>query len=188
MARVGAEIENAVSGERLTFLETAESSGGELFRADIRMPAGDYVIPRHIHPKQEERFEVVAGSLAVTVRRKRRTAGPGETVVVPIGVPHSYWNAGDGELRVLYENRPALPSEEVFFETYYGLSRAGKVSKRGQMNPLQAAVLVGELGDYIRPAFPPVWVQDRLFALLAPIGRRRGYRSTYPEYATDPRA
>ena len=185
MARVGAEIENAVSGERLKFLETAESSGGELFRAEIRMPAGDYVIPRHIHPKQEERFEVIDGSLGVTVDREERTAGPGEVVVVPMAVPHSYWNAGAGELRVIYENRPALLSEEVFFETYYGLSRAGKVSRRGQMNPLQAAVLLGEFGDYIRPSFPPVWMQDRLFALLAPIGRRRGYRSTFPEYATE---
>lgn len=185
MARVGAVIENAVSGERLTFLETFESSDGKLFRAEIAMPAGDYVIPPHIHPKQEERFEVIDGLLAVKVRREQRMAGPGEDVVVPAGVTHSYWNAGGGELRIVYENRPALPSEEVFFETYYGLSRAGKVSKRGQMNPLQAAAMIGELGDYIRPVFPPLWMQDRLFALLAPVARRRGYRASYPEYATD---
>src|ERR1700730_17733555 len=66
-AVVGAEITNAVSGERLVFLQTHASSRGQLFQAEISMPAGNYVIESHFHPSQEERFEVLSGQMAVRV-------------------------------------------------------------------------------------------------------------------------
>lgn len=72
----------------------------------------------------------------------------------PIGVSHSQWNAGDGPMRVYYEHRPALTSAEIFFETQFGLSRDGKLSSTGEINLLQGAVLLAEVGDFIRPASP----------------------------------
>ena len=86
-------------------------------------------------------------------------------------------------MRILYEHRPALTSAEIFFETYFGLSRDGKLSRKGDMNLLQASVLLPVVGDFIRPSQPPLFVQDRLFAALAPIARRRRYRARYPQYA-----
>lgn len=181
-ARVGAEIRNGVSGERLVFLQTHESSGGSLFQAEISMPKSNYVIESHIHLRQEERFEVLSGKCAVRVGNALQYIGPGEDIVVPVRAVHSYWNAGGGELRILYEHRPALVSAEVFFQTYYGLSRIGKLSSTGQMNMLQAAVLIQDVGDFIRPPTPPVALQDPLFAPLATLGRVLGYRPWYPEF------
>ena len=112
----------------------------------------------------------------------------GQDAVVPIRTTHSYWNAGRGELRVLYEHRPALVSAEVFFLTYFGLSRAGKLSATGQMKLLQAAVLIQDVGDFIRPPQPPFAIQDALFAPLAALGHRLGYRPWYPEYIDMQRA
>ena len=183
-AVVGAEITNAVSGERLVFLQTHASSGGELFQAEISMPAGNYVIESHFHPSQEERFEVLSGQMAVRVGNALQYVREGEDAVVPVRTTHSYWNAGRGELRILYEHRPALVSAEVFFLTYFGLSRAGKLSSTGQMNLLQSAVLIREVGDFIRPPMPPLAIQGPLFAALAAIGEILGYRSWYPEYQT----
>jgi hypothetical protein len=40
----------------------------------------------------------------------------------------------------------------------------------------------GRFRDHLYLAGPPVWAQKLLFALLAPIGRLRGYRDDYPEY------
>jgi mannose-6-phosphate isomerase-like protein (cupin superfamily) len=185
MARVGAEIENAVSGERLKFLQTFKSSKGELFQAEIWSPPGKFVIQTHFHPNQIERFEVIEGSLGAKVAGRTQVAGPGERVSVPVGTSHSYWNDGDGELHILYEHVPALTAAELFFETYYGLSRQGSLSRKGQISPLQAAVLFAHFRDFIRPTMPPAWVQDPLFAVLAPIARRRGYRSSFPEFATE---
>ena len=181
-AAVGAEITNAVSGERLRFLQTHASSQGKLFQAEISMPAGNYVIESHFHPSQVERFEVLAGQLGVRVGNAIQYITEGEDAVVPIRTIHSYWNAGRAELRVLYEHRPALVSAEVFFLTYFALSRAGKLSPTGQMNLLQSAVLIRDVGDFIRPPQPPLALQDPLFAPLAALGGMLGYRPWYPEY------
>ena len=187
-AVVGAEITNAVSGERLVFLQTHKSSGGKLFQAEISMPAGNYVIESHFHPSQVERFEVLSGQLAVRIGNALQYISEGQDAVVPIRTTHSYWNAGRGELRVLYEHRPALVSAEVFFLTYFGLSRAGKLSATGQMKLLQSAVLIQDVGDFIRPPQPPFAIQDALFAPLAALGQRLGYRPWYPEHIDMQRA
>jgi steroid delta-isomerase-like uncharacterized protein len=181
-AAVGAVITNAVSGERLVFLQTHASSQGKLFQADISMPPGNYVIESHFHPSQVERFEVISGQLGVRVGNAIQYITQGQDAIVPIRTTHSYWNAGRGELRILYEHRPALVSAEVFFLTYFALSRAGKLSPTGQMNLLQSAVLVRDVGDFIRPPQPPLAIQDPLFAPLAALGEKLGYRPWYREY------
>src|SRR5687768_3990241 len=64
MAYRGQTLENPASGERITFRETAADTGGELLAIDLELPAGRRVPGgQHIHPKQEERFEVVEGTM-----------------------------------------------------------------------------------------------------------------------------
>jgi mannose-6-phosphate isomerase-like protein (cupin superfamily) len=183
VVKLGTEIESPQTGERLVFRSTADSSNGELFRAELTMRPGSYVVRSHIHPLQEESFVVLDGRWGWRVGRECGVAEPGATVTVPPGVPHQQWNAGEGIVRVHQEHRPALTSAEVFFETYYGLSRDGKLTAKGDIRLLQAAVLIQEVGDFIRPTTPPPFVQRALFAPLAALARRRGYRARYPEYA-----
>jgi quercetin dioxygenase-like cupin family protein len=185
MIPIGTEIESPQTGERLIFRSTKDSSNGELFQAElISQPVG-YTVREHIHPNQEEQFEVLEGEFGIKIGDDEvRVARVGERLVCPVGVPHSQWNAGTGTMRMLYEHRPALESAEVFFETYFGLSRDGKLQKNGDVNPLQASVFLPEVGDFLRPTFPPLWLQGPLFAALRPIARRLGYRARYPEYAS----
>jgi quercetin dioxygenase-like cupin family protein len=183
LVKIGTEIESPQTGERLIFRSTADSSHGELFRAELIVNPGPYVVKAHIHPSQEESFVVLAGKYGYRIGDRKGVALPGETLVCPIGVSHSQWNAGDNILRVYYEHRPALTSAEIFFETQFGLSRDGKLSKKGDINLLQGAVLLQEVGDFIRPANPPIAVQNAVFPVLAAIGRMRGYRARYKEYA-----
>jgi len=184
MIRVGTVIESPQTGERLVFRSTAESSNGELFQAELTTQAGPYVVRSHLHPSQEERFVVLEGRYGYRIGNRTGIGQPGETVVCPVGVPHSQWNAGPGAMRIYYEHRPALESAELFFETYFGLSRDGKLLPSGDMRVLQAAVLLTAVDDFIRITSPPLFVQDRAFPLLAAIGRARGYRARYPEYAS----
>lgn len=183
MVELGTEIESPQTGERLIFRSTADSSGGQLFRAELIMQPGPYAVRSHIHPSQQESFVVLEGRFGWTIGKQSGVAVAGETVVCAPGVTHSQWNAGHEPFRVYYEHRPALTSAEVFFETYFGLSRDRKLSPTGEMHLLQAAVLLGAVGDFIRPPQPPLAVQDALFAALAAVGRRRGYRARYPAYA-----
>jgi len=144
---------------------------------------GSYVVRSHIHPSQEESFVVLAGKYGYQIGDRRGVAEPGETLVCPIGIPHSQWNAGDTVMRIYYEHRPALTSAEIFFETQFGLSRDGKLSPKGDINLLQGTVLLQEVGDFIRPSSPPIAVQNALFPMLAKVGRMRGYRARYSRYA-----
>ena len=183
MVKIGTEIESPQTGERLIFRSTADSSNGRLFQAELIVKPGSYVVKSHIHPKQEESFVVLDGVYGYRIGDKTGVAHPGETLVCPIGVAHSQWNAGDGVMRIYYEHRPALVSAEIFFETQFGLSRDGKLSAEGDINLLQGAVLLQEVGDFIRPASPPVGLQNLVFPVLAAIGRTRGYRARYARYA-----
>ena len=84
MTFTGQNLKNPASGERITIRQTAADTGGELLAIELELPAGRRVPGgQHIHPKQEERFEVVEGTMRFRMGRKRVVAGPGEVVVVP---------------------------------------------------------------------------------------------------------
>ena len=183
MVKLGTEIESPQTGERLVFRSTADSSNGALFQAELTVQPGGYVVRSHIHPTQEERFVVLEGAYGYRIGAATGVAKAGQTLSCPPGVPHSQWNAGDSVMRIYYEHRPALTSAEIFFETQFGLSRDGKLQPNGDIRMLQGAVLLAEVGDFLRPSSPPLFVQNALFPLLAAIGRSRGHRARYERYA-----
>ncbi|MBC8089886.1 MAG: cupin domain-containing protein [Phycisphaerae bacterium] len=180
---VGTTIHSPQTGETLTFRSTRESSNGKLFQAELLLEPGTYVSRSHIHPAQEERFVVLEGRFGWRIGNKTGVAGPGETLIAPKGVPHNQWNAGETPVRIYYEHRPALDSTEVFFETQFGLSNEGKLTKSGDFPLLQGAVLLEEVCDFIRPSSPPVWLQKLVFPILVPIGKLMGLRARYARYA-----
>ena len=80
MAYTGQTLHNPASGERITFRRTAAETNGELLAIDLELPPGRRVPGGlHVHPLQEERFEVVEGTMRFRVGRERITAGPGES-------------------------------------------------------------------------------------------------------------
>lgn len=182
MATAGESIENPLTGERVVFRETAAQTGGELFAFDLYARPAGRVAAAHVHPSQEERFTVRAGTIGMVVGGEERVATAGEQIVVAAGVAHDWWNAGAAEAQVLVEFRPALDTE-TFFETFFGLARDGKTNRRGMPNLLRMLVLVDELGPSC-PVLPrlPIGLQYAFARLLAPIGRLVGYRAIYARY------
>ena len=174
MAYAGQTLENPVSGERITFRATAADTEGALVAIDLELPAGRRVPgPLHIHPKQEERFEVVEGTMRFRMAHKRIVAGAGEVVVVPAGVAHDFANAGETEAHVRVEIRPALKMERMF-ETAVALAEQGRTTRGGIPKPLDLALFTREFDDEVRAAFPPRWVQRAALAPLAWLASRRG--------------
>ena len=179
MLKSGDVLEHPVTKERIVIRKTSRDTGGELFQADIYVQAGGFVAAEHIHPKQDEFFEVISGTLRGRASGKEFTGGPGEKIVVHAGTPHIWWNSGDVELHVLAEVRPALKIE-TFFETFFGLAQDGKVSpKTGLPNLLQMALTLRAFRNELTLARPPQPVQTAVFGLLAPIGRLVGYKGEY---------
>ena len=173
MAYAGKTIENPASGERITFRETAADTGGELVAIDLELPAGRRVPgPLHIHPSQEERFEVRAGTMRFRLGRERIVAGPGAVVVVPAGVAHDFGNAGDDDALVRVEIRPALEMERLF-ETAVALAEQGRTTRAGLPKPIDLALFSREFEAEVRAAFPPRWLQRLALAPLVWLGRLR---------------
>ena len=176
MADVGDVIENPATGQRLTFLATARDTAGEVFRAEGAFPPGGFAGVGHIHPHQDEHFEVLAGRAAFQVDGREQVLGMGETIDVPAGTRHTFGNAGDEEMRVLFEFRPALDSTERFYEVYFGFAQEGRVNAKAMPGLLDIATVWPLVSEHAVLAKPPAWVQHLLFRVLAPIARVSGRR------------
>jgi mannose-6-phosphate isomerase-like protein (cupin superfamily) len=136
--RPGETIEAPNMGMRVTCRESAASSAGELLSFDFWMRGGATPPPMHVHPHQEERITVVRGSVRSRSGGAHRVLLPGETVVSPPGEAHTVGPAGNEDVEMVAELRPAL-SYEQFMERTFALDRAGQVNAKGRGNPLRMA-------------------------------------------------
>jgi quercetin dioxygenase-like cupin family protein len=186
MAYAGQVIENPVSGERITFQRTASDTNGELLEFDVALAPDGHVPGMHVHPAQEERFEVLSGSVRFQKGLRRVTAETGDVVVVEPGKAHKFENVGDEGAVMRVEVRPALEMERLF-ETAVSLAEEGRVTSKGMPKPLDLALFVREFKDEVRGPGTPGWAQRAALAPLAWIARRRGRAERYvapePAYA-----
>jgi quercetin dioxygenase-like cupin family protein len=182
LSRYGDVYENRVTGERAVVLRGDEAGAGESALVHLTVKPGGAVAGEHVHPKLQERFLVVSGSLGTKIDGVERTLELGEEATVYAGTAHDWWNAGDTEASVLVELTPSEPRFEAMIATLFGLANAGKTNAKGMPDPFQLALLGQEFADVIRFTKPPPVVQKVLFAVLGAVGRLRGYRGVYPEY------
>jgi mannose-6-phosphate isomerase-like protein (cupin superfamily) len=175
MAYAGQTVENPVTGERIVFRQTSADTNGELVAIDLALPPGGHVPGLHVHPKQEERFEVTAGTMKFRYGMRTIVAGPGETVVVPAGKIHNFANAGDEPSQCRVEIRPALKMEQLF-ETTVRLAEEGRTNSKGMPKPLDLALFVEEFKDEVEAPFPPAWFVRLVMTPLRALARRRDYR------------
>jgi quercetin dioxygenase-like cupin family protein len=171
-----------VTGERIVFRKRARDTGGELFEMNLYLAPNGFIAAPHVHPFQEERFEIAGAPVMFKVDGKERMYQPGEVAVVPPGTPHVWWNPSQEEAATLIQFRPALDTE-TFFETFFGLAADGKVGKSGIPNPLQMMVLARTYNREVRLAPPAQWILGPISILLAPIGRALGFQGRYDKYS-----
>ena len=178
MIRAGDTIENPVTGERIVFRQTSRETNGQAVVIETFVQPNGFVAAAHVHPSQEERFEVLRGSVGFRIGRKKLVAGPGQRITVPAGTPHKFWNAGEEEAHFVCEVRPALQFEALL-ETMFALAADGKTNRKGMPNLLRLAVIANAHFDTVRLPFPPAWLQRAGLALGAPLGRLLGFGATY---------
>jgi len=183
MAFTGQTIENPVSGERITFLQTAADTNGELLEIELELAADGQVPGAHVHPEQEERFHVLDGTMKFRLGMRTIVAEAGDTVVVPAGRVHKFTNGGDGPARARVEIVPALDMEDLFTTTTE-LAHEGNVTSTGMPRPLHLALFVKRFKREVRAPFPPAWLVNALMAPLAAVARKRGHAERYtPAFA-----
>jgi quercetin dioxygenase-like cupin family protein len=185
MIRAGDVIENPITGERLVFRKTSRETGGEAVVLETFVKPDGFVAAAHVHPHQEERFQVISGTVGFRLGREKRVATAGQRVTVPAGTAHKFWNAGEDEAHFVCEVRPALQFEQLI-ETMFGLAADGKTNGKGMPNPLRLAVIANAHFDDVRLPFPPAWMQRIGLAMGAPLGRLFGYETTYVPSDAEP--
>jgi len=180
MARAGDVIEHPVTGEQILFRKTAQDTGGTELEMEFRVRPGGFVAGAHVHPEQAEHFEILEGTVRFHIAGREMDVDAGQSVVVPAGTPHVWWNPSAVPARLVVRFRPALRTG-AFFEAFFGLAQDGKTNPRtGEGGLLQMAVVIREFRREIRPASPPLPVQRVLVPVLAAVGRLLGYRANYP--------
>lgn len=176
MARIGQVLEHPSTGERLEFVETAQSTGGERLVMRFTVAPGAAPAAPHVHPIQREAFDVVSGEIEVTARARVRRIGPGQRGEVPPGVPHTWRNIGRDDAVMDVAFAPALQLER-FFEVSFGLANAGKVNAMNMPRPLQIVALGRQFHREVLFVRPPAAVQRLAFRLLGPLAAWRGYQA-----------
>jgi quercetin dioxygenase-like cupin family protein len=182
--KAGDVFENPVTGEYGYIRIGTQETDGELLVVDLRIRPGGAVSGEHFHRTITERFTVVSGKIGYKLGGKTGVAHAGDTLDLPAGIVHNWWNAGTDEARVIVQVKPAARFVQMV-TTLFGLSKEGKTNKKGMPNLLQLAVISDEFKDVIQFTKPPVWVQAVLFSFLAPLGRHLGYRAIYPHHQID---
>jgi quercetin dioxygenase-like cupin family protein len=183
MSRCGDVYENRITGERAVVLRGDEDGQGRSGLVHLSVRPHGAVVGEHVHPGFQERFLVISGRLGTRLDGVERTLAAGDEAAAPPGTAHDWWNAGEDEAEVLVEISPMEPRFELMIGNLFGLANAGRTNAKGMPGTLQLAVIGQEFQDVVRFTKPPRAVQSVMFGLLGPVGRMRGYHSTYPEYS-----
>jgi quercetin dioxygenase-like cupin family protein len=147
---------------------TFEPDGENLWVETWMEPGG--VLPPHLHPRQEERWEVLEGEVRFQLGREKRVIGPadGAMVVRPHTV-HALWSTGS-EAHLRCHVLPAL-GLQAFLEESAAAARDGLFAKGGIPRSLRgarwAARFLKRNREDVVMTFPPKPVQSLMVALLA---------------------
>jgi quercetin dioxygenase-like cupin family protein len=178
---IGSELINPVTGERGVVRVAPSEENGRTLVADLFIQPGGAVSGEHVHPNLQEAFTVLRGRVGMRLNGQELIAPLNERIVVPVGVVHDWWNAGDDEAHVQVEVMPGDRFLEMI-ANLFGLAQDGKTNNKGMPNLLQLVLFGKEFEDVIVFTKPPRWVFGLMYTLLGTTARLLGYRGSYPKY------
>jgi mannose-6-phosphate isomerase-like protein (cupin superfamily) len=92
-------------GNLVTVKAGGADTGGRLTVAEFLNPPG-FAPPLHRHQVEDEMFYVLSGTARFDCAGQRLHAGPGDFVLLPAGLPHTFL-VGDEPLRALQITTPS---------------------------------------------------------------------------------
>jgi quercetin dioxygenase-like cupin family protein len=181
MAIKNKTVANPITGQSIKFLQTANSTLGQLLEMETTYKAHSTEPASHYHPYQTEDFTVISGEVTVRINGELKTLKAGDQLNIPPNSIHAMWNTSDQPAKVNWQVRPAMETEYLL-ETTFGLAADGKVNKKGMPSILQVALSVNRYNKVFRLSKPPFIVQKIVFTLLSPFAYLSGRRATYKKY------
>jgi uncharacterized RmlC-like cupin family protein len=148
--RSGDTFEDRSRGTRLIVRAAAAETNGRTVVLEVVVEPNGRRPRLHVHPRQRQRVEVLAGTAGVQEGRRRSVVGPGARLTFPPGTPHRIWNAGDEPLQLVAELTPALRLERLLAGlcSDAGLARrtAARMACLGTMRPALPGLEAGRVG------------------------------------------
>lgn len=173
-------VTNRVTGEQITFIETAKDTKGEYLLIEVALPPHGKGPPLHIHDRFEEEFEVISGKLTVTLGKTNHILVAGERRIAPMKTPHTFTNNDDGP--VVFRVRLTPPSQfEQSVRIHYGLMEDGLTDAKGNPKLLAHTALVLLLQNTLIAGIP-LWIQRRIFGLIVKRAYKRGIYEALEKY------
>jgi mannose-6-phosphate isomerase-like protein (cupin superfamily) len=171
-------IRNAFNGETFIFPIRQEdpSQARITLQLDPGGTGGGNAL-EHVHPVADETFCVLTGRLEVVMAGQHHDLYPGDSLTIPRGRPHYFFNSGKGVTTASVNFSPAQ-NHTAFFKAFATLTqeRPEWFSAKGDPNLLLIALFLNRYPDHLYLAGRPVWLQKALFRVLARLALWRGYR------------
>lgn len=139
-------IQNKITGEQITFLESVKDNGGvrSVLKFKVKPKAN---VPLHYHNSFDEKFEVITGELSVVTGKTKIKLRKGETATAYKTVRHRYVNESSDVTEFLVTISPGNVHVENMFKIYCGLANDGQSNEQGiPKNPLVMGLMM-ELGE-----------------------------------------
>jgi quercetin dioxygenase-like cupin family protein len=116
-----------LGGMGVVFKVSGADTGGAFAVVEHPIEPGRLVLP-HIHQHEDEYSYVLEGTIGARVGDHEVVAGPGNYLLKPRGVMHTFWNAGPDAARILEVIAPAG------FENYFAeLAEAADPGRRQEL-------------------------------------------------------
>jgi mannose-6-phosphate isomerase-like protein (cupin superfamily) len=131
--------------------------------------------PLHVHFHEHEEIIVKAGTLGAQIGTEKIIVPAGETAVIPAGVLHRWWNAGDDLLELSGKASPAVDVDR-FLQAVFAVLNA---SSNGRPSIFHVAHVLSRHRGTQLLSVPPPALQRILFPVILVIGRILGkYRGS----------
>ena len=98
----------------------------DLLELEATYAGGGSPPPPHFHPAQDERFEVLAGTMQVRMDGAEREITAGDVIEIPRGTVHAMWNREDQPAVVNWRTEPAGRTLDWFREVAAVLRGEGR--------------------------------------------------------------
>lgn len=169
------KLENRHTGEILFIRRIRDAQGQIILALDGTLPPGTSGPPLHAHFHEHEEGIVKAGTLGAQLGGEKIVVPTGGTAILPRGVPHRWWNAGDDVLEFSGHATPAVDLDR-FLQAVFAVLNA---SSNGRPPIFYLAhVLWRHRGTQLL-FIPPPAIQRFLLPVLLIIGRTLGkYRGS----------
>lgn len=167
-------LENRHTGEVLT-IHRRMHEGTPILELQGTLPSHQEGPPLHIHHLEDEAGLVTAGTLSVEIDGRRLDASTGQSVSLPRGVPHRWWNQGNEPLAFEGSVRPAVDLDR-YLQAVFEVMNAGE---RGRPSLFYLAHVARRHRQTQTVLIMPRSLQAVLFPLIVALGTLVGrYRGT----------